>query len=158
MAPIDSPISWPEAFQPGVAPVFVRNECTIEAPPSQVWSTLIEATAWPSWYPNSHGVSIEGGASVLSAGASFRWRTFGVSLVSKVTEFVPCERVAWEAVAFGVHAYHAWLLTPRGTGCHVLTEETQYGLLARLGDALMPKRMARGHDLWLERLSARALR
>jgi uncharacterized protein YndB with AHSA1/START domain len=158
MPTIESPIFWPDAYKPGVAPVFVRNELTISASPERVWSALVEAGSWPSWYPNSHDVRIEGGAAVLSVGARFRWRTFGVSLVSRVAEFVPYERIAWEATSLGVHAYHAWLLSARDGGCHVLTEETQYGFLARLGDVLMPRRMARGHDLWLARLSARASR
>jgi hypothetical protein len=37
-------------------------------------------------------------------------------------------------------------------GVCVLTEETQNGLLARLGALVMPSRMSRWHQLWLVKL------
>jgi hypothetical protein len=92
--------------------------------------------------------------SELRLGTMFTWRTFGVKLKSTVQEFVPNERVAWNARGLGVDAYHAWLLLSRAAGTHVITEETQYGALARLQRLFMPRRMKRGHQLWLESLSA----
>ncbi len=55
-----------------------------------------------------------------------------------------------------MRAYHAWLLRPSGNGCHVLTEETQSGWAARLGNLVMPNRMRRGHQIWLETLARKA--
>jgi hypothetical protein len=109
------------------------------------------------WYPNAHDVRLIGGSAAdLSSGCSFTWRTFGVSIRSTVLEFTPPERVAWNALGLGVDAYHAWLITPTVAGSHVLTEETQHGWAARLGSRLLPTRMSRFHQLWLERLSAAA--
>jgi hypothetical protein len=83
----------------------------------------------------------------------FWWKTLGLPLESTVREFVPGQRIAWDAHGLGVDAYHAWVLSPRtGGGCHVLTEETQHGWLARLGNRFMPNRMHRYHQLWLEGL------
>jgi hypothetical protein len=126
--------------------------------PLGVWSWLIRARAWPSWYSNSQAVRIESNADTLSLGATFRWRTFGVRLVSQVVEFVPAERIAWNARGLGVWAYHAWLILPEGAGCRVVTEETQYGLLARMSNLLMPTRMHRMHQVWLEALRQQALK
>ncbi len=149
-------IRWPAEFAPTRAPLHVRNELAISSPPSTVWAWLVRARDWPSWYPNSHDVSIEGGAPDLTSGVTFRWRTFGVNLVSHVEEFVPAHRLAWNARGLGVWAYHAWLLRPTARGCTVTTEETQYGFLARLGDLLLPSRMRRLHQLWLEGLAKKA--
>lgn len=153
-----SAIRWPERFDPGHAPVHVRNELAIAAPASVVWAWLLRAERWPEWYPNCSGVHVEtASAPDLAAGARFRWSTFGVRLVTTVEEFEPGERIAWRAVSLGVDAYHAWLVEPRGSeGCWVLTEETQYGVLARLGALVFPRRMFAGHALWLERLARRA--
>jgi hypothetical protein len=85
----------------------------------------------------------------------FTWRTFGVNVKSTVQEFIPNERLAWSARGLGVDAYHAWLLTPCPSGTRVITEETQYGTLARLQKLFLPGRMRRGHQLWLENLSAK---
>jgi hypothetical protein len=121
-----------------------------------VWTWLIRAELWPTWYQNSKGVAIEGGGPDLRAGVRFRWTTFGVKLDSKVEEFVPGERVAWSARAVGVDAYHAWLIEKRPGGCYVLTEETQNGWLATLSNMLRPQNMSKQHQNWLESLEQKA--
>jgi len=150
-------IRWPEEFDPKKCPIHVRNELAMKVRPEYAWAWLIHAVRWPSWYSNSHNVHIEDSSGPdLGPGVHFRWKTNGVSLRSKVLEFMPCERLAWDARAFGVQAYHAWLIEPRPDGCWVLTEETQKGWLARLGALLMPQKMHRVHQLWLERLQSMA--
>ncbi len=150
-------IRWPAHFEPERSPVFVHNELVMEVPPEAVWEWLIRAEFWPSWYSNSRNVVIEDGPRPdLGAGSRFQWWTFGIPLRSSVEEFVPRERLAWRAVGLGVDAYHAWLIEPRNGGCWVLTEETQHGTLARLGNFLMPGRMPKHHQLWLEALERRA--
>ena len=138
------------------APVKVRNEIAIAAPPERVWPWLIRAADWPAWYPNSSDVRIEGGARDLSAGARFTWRTFGVAVRSTVREFVPNERIAWDGAGLMLDVYHAWLIEPRAGGAWVLTEENQHGLAARAQALFMPNRMHAGHDVWLAALKAKA--
>ncbi len=150
------PIAWPDRYAPDRVAARVSNEMTIHAPPEAVWTQLIRARDWPDWYPNASDVQIEGGAASLCPGARFTWRTFGVSVRSTVREFVPESRIAWDGAGFLLDVYHAWLIEARPGGCWVLTEEHQNGLAARAQAALMPKRMYRGHQLWLERLRARA--
>ena len=152
-------IRWPERFDPSRAPVHVRNELDVPAPAPNVWAWLVRAERWPEWYPNCSGVTVESASAPdLAAHARFRWTTFGVRLVTTVEEWVPGERVAWRAVSPGVDAHHAWLVLARGSNaCWVLTEETQYGVLARLGALVFPQRMHDGHQLWLQRLRAQAI-
>lgn len=149
-------INWPDRYVPDRTAVQVSNEMAIDAPPSAVWAWLVRAKCWPKWYPNSRDVEIYCGATELSLGARFRWRTFGVPVRSTVREFVPNERIAWDAAGALLDAYHAWLIEPRPDGCWVLTEENQNGLAARAQALLMPNRMHTGHDLWLARLKERA--
>jgi uncharacterized protein YndB with AHSA1/START domain len=150
-------IRWPARYLPSRAPIFVSNDLEVAAGPEIVWSWLVRAALWPAWYPNSQKVQIENGVlTELALGVRFRWRTFGVTLDSRIEEFVPHERIAWSARGIGVDAYHAWLIRPTPSGCHVLTEESQYGILARLGQLLMPNRMHRYHQLWLEQLASQA--
>lgn len=145
-------INWPNHYAPGNCPVHVRNELTMSVPQEQVWAWLAHATLWPTWYVNSANVQILEGDADLKKGSRFRWQTFGVTITSTVLECVPNERIAWDAHGFGVNAYHAWVLQPSGQGCHVLTEETQHGWLARLSDLVMLNRMHKFHQLWLEGL------
>jgi uncharacterized protein YndB with AHSA1/START domain len=155
-SPPSSAIRWPDRYRPSVAPIHVRNERAIPAPREIVWAWLVRAREWPEWYPNSASVVLEEGGRDLGAGTRFRWRTFGAPLRSQVLEFEPPERLAWDARGPGVEAYHAWLLTPQGGGTHVLTEESQYGALARLARLLRPHRMEQGHDQWLRELARKA--
>ena len=150
------PIPWSDRYAPDKVTARVSNEISIAAPPGVVWAWLVRASAWPDWYPNSADVHIAGGAASLSQDAEFTWRTFGVRVACTVREFVPNERVAWNGTATLIDIYHAWLITPRESGCHVLTEEHQNGLAARAQAIFMPNRMFTGHQLWLERLKAKA--
>jgi Polyketide cyclase / dehydrase and lipid transport len=151
-------IRWPNHYHPSRAPVHVSNERVIAAPADVVWQWLVDAERWPDWYPNSRAVRIVSGPrTALVLGSRFRWRTFGVPVSSEVVECDAPTRLAWTARGFGVDAYHAWYLEARdATSCRVLTEETQYGLVARLGAVLFPRRMWNGHNLWLVRLAERA--
>jgi uncharacterized protein YndB with AHSA1/START domain len=150
-------IHWPKHYAPNVCPVHVSNELTVSATPEQVWAWLVRAMLWSTWYANATNVQILGATGLdLNAGTRFRWKTFGISITSTVLEYVPFERIAWDAHGFGVDAYHAWVLQPEGQGCHVFTEEAQHGWLARLSNLAMPNRMHNQHQLWLEGLGQKA--
>ncbi|HTZ71361.1 MAG TPA: SRPBCC domain-containing protein [Acetobacteraceae bacterium] len=150
------PIIWPPGFAPDRVAARVSNEIAIAAPPEIVWAWLIRAADWPVWYPNSARVRIADGRTELSPHVRFTWQTFGVTVRSRVREFQAPQRIAWDAQAFLLDAYHAWLIEWRPGGCWVLTEEHQNGLTARAQAFFMPNRMYRGHALWLERLKAKA--
>jgi uncharacterized protein YndB with AHSA1/START domain len=150
-------IAWPPRYAPDNVPVHVRNERTMRVAPAAVWAALVRAADWPVWYPNSSRVTfLRGSPPDLAKGTKFRWKTFGVTIESTVLEFAPPERIAWDARGPGIDAYHAWLIRPTAEGCHVLTEESQHGWLARLGHWIFPRRMYRGHELWLASLERRA--
>lgn len=150
-------IRWPNHYEPSRCPVHVRNELDMAASPECVWAWLTRPTLWPDWYANSANVEIlEGPGPDLKEGTLFRWKTFGITIESTVLECVPDERIAWEAHAFGIDVYHAWVLQPSAKGCLVVTEETQHGWLARLGTIFMPNRMHKYHQLWVEGLENKA--
>jgi predicted acylesterase/phospholipase RssA len=150
---VSSPIIVGGKFDPQTAPINVQNELVIDALPERIWEVLIKAADWPKWYPNARNVHVRGGGLDLHPKAKFSWITFGVCLRSEVKEFSPCARLAWTAKFVGVDAYHAWQIERIGQRSRVITEETQYGWLARAQDYLLPKRMYDGHQLWLERLA-----
>ena len=152
-------IRWPDHYAPARCPIHVSNELGMAVPIEAVWAWLIRAPLWPRWYPNSANVRfLEGTPPDLALGTRFRWKTFGVTIQSTVRELVPCERIAWDAQALGLDVYHAWLLRKTAEGCFVLTEETQHGWVARAGGLLMPGRMHRYHQIWLEGLREKARR
>jgi len=153
----DLEIHWPDHYAPDNAPVHVRNTLRIEATAESIWAWLVRAEKWPEWYSNASRVRMGGGHGPdLALDREFRWRTFGVGIRSRVREFVPYRRIAWDGHALGIDVYHAWLIAESGSGCTVITEETQHGVVARLGAGLMPRRMSTYHQLWLESLAKKA--
>lgn len=152
-------IEWPSQYSPTRTRVHVRNRLVIETHVESIWPWLIRAALWPTWYPNSANVTfLTGTGPDLALGTRFRWKTFGVTIESVVLEFVPPTRIAWDAHAFGIDAYHGWVIQGGGeTVSKVLTEESQNGWFASLGNTLMPNRMHRQHQIWLEALRASAV-
>ena len=146
-------IHWPAGFDPAKADLFSHNELVIDAPCERVWQDIIEATKWPEWYPNSKDVRIMDG-TVLAEGSVFRWTTFGLSIESKINEFVPYTRIGWYGYAPGAAPtfYHTWFLTQAGDGCHVVTDEVGMGKDAARLRETDESLMHRGHDLWLATL------
>jgi uncharacterized protein YndB with AHSA1/START domain len=147
-------IHWPAGFAPAKGDLFAHNELIIGASCARVWSHLVDAGRWPSWYPNSKAVQIQGAEQLLASGTVFRWTTFGLSIESKVHEYVPNQRLGWFGYAPGTTPsfYHTWYLEPSGATCHVVMEEVGIGKDAaglRQSDETL---MHRGHDLWLATL------
>jgi uncharacterized protein YndB with AHSA1/START domain len=147
-------IHWPAGFEPEKADMFAHNDLLINASCERIWTNIIDATRWPAWYPNSKGVELHRGDSVLRDGTVFRWTTFGLDIESTVHEFVPNQRLGWYGYAPGTKPsfYHSWYLEPKGRMCHVVMDEAGVGKDAaelRKSDETL---MHRGHDLWLATL------
>jgi len=152
-------INWPAEFHPDNSGVHIENTLGMDVSAEKIWDCLIRVTDWPSFYPNASNVHIlTGSKQHLEMGTRFRWKTFGMTIETTVVEFEPYERLAWEARSFGMRVYHAWLITPRGDGCHVRTEETQNGFLTRIASFLMPGNMHKQHQIWLETMNEAAKR
>ena len=146
-------IHWPPGFDPAKTDLFAHNELVIHASCERVWQHIIDATKWPEWYPNAKAVQIMNG-TVLGQGSVFRWTTFGLSIESKVNEFVPYTRIGWYGYAPGADPtfYHTWFLTQTADGCHVVTDEVGIGKDAAHLRETDESLMHRGHDLWLATL------
>lgn len=146
-------IHFPPKYHPDNSPIFVHNEIEISAKPETVWNELIHAYHWNSYYKNAKGVRfLNNDTQQLQADTQFKWTTFDMPLKSSVKEFDPFERLAWEALGFGIEAYHGWLIVPTAEGCKVITQETQHGFACRIGAIIFPNRMEKQHQLWLEGL------
>ena len=157
LAKVDQ-ILWPKGFEPENCPIHVRNEISVASSPQNVWMWLVRAQLWPTWYPNSDNIKFLNGKSPdLAVNTTFQWKTFGITIKSTVREFVPFERLAWDARGAGLTAYHAWLIQSKNEGTHIITEETEKGWFARLGKVLRPKRVEQIHQVWLERLAEKAM-
>jgi uncharacterized protein YndB with AHSA1/START domain len=150
-------INWPADYEPANATFFVHNEIEIKAPPAVVWDILIEAETWPEWYEGAQNLKVkEPAGGRLAAGAVFTWRTMGLNLESRVREFEPPHRLAWESRRRVIRGYHAWLIIPTAEGCWVVTDESFHGFLASMQKIFIPKKLLRLHDIFLVELKKKA--
>src|ERR1700678_3839769 len=78
------------------ADLLAHNEIFVHASCKKVFTNLADAQAWPSWYPNSHDVTLKNSLDGrLHRETRFSWDTFGVHIESTVHEFVPYSRLSW---------------------------------------------------------------
>lgn len=154
LATRDPAIHWPAGFAPETAALFAHNEALIDARCETIWRHIVDAAAWPGWYPNARDVALLDGATELASAVRWRWTTFGLPIESRVHECVPGHRLGWFGGAPGKAPSfcHTWLLTPQGAGCRVVTEEAGIGSGAAAFRQADEARMHRGHTLWLETL------
>ena len=72
---------------------------------------------------------------------------------SKVLVFEPDAAIEWDGTGpAGILAYHTWRIAFDGHESHVVTEETQTGVLPRLGRPFLTGNLKRGHQIWVEGL------
>lgn len=164
-------IQWPEGYLPATTDNYVSNEVIVAGlSAAEVWVGLDDTRAWPSYYANASEIRFHDGTGPnLSAGARFRFTTFGFPVEAEVTEYVPPQlgqaaRVAWHGWVEGdvehrLDVHHAWLIEDLDGGrVRVLTQETQNGAPARELAAALPNPMLNAHQAWLEGLVAHTYR
>ena len=154
LATRDRDIHWPAGFEPEKADLFAHNEARLNASCDTIWRHIVDARAWPTWYPNAQDVTLLDNAEALAPDVRWRWTTFGLAIESRVHEFVPGRRLGWFGGAPGETPafYHSWLLKPDGDACRAIMDEAGVGPGAAAFRKAAEGRMHRGHALWLATL------
>lgn len=123
-------INWPADMTPSQSPIHFTNELEVAASPETIWSLLVDPKAWPDFYPGVEHVQLLDGHDSLRLGTRFETNLAGQDVFASVQEFEPMTRIAWGGypkASDAAKAYHAWIITPTPTGCHLWTEETMQG-------------------------------
>lgn len=150
-------IQWPREYEPSKSKFYVHNEIDIKASPEIVWGFLIDALKWEEWYSGAKNVSFSNpNDMLLNANSTFRWKTMGLNLETKIEEFEPYRYLAWESKKKSIQAYHVWLIIPTDYGCKVITDESQNGWLTFFEKTFQGKKLKRLHDVWLKELKKKS--
>lgn len=166
-----SNIIWPEGYLPGTTDNQVSNEITVNnLSVEDVWPYINNTLAWPTYYSNASDIAFhDGSGPELSAGARFRFTTFGFAVEGEVIEHVePMQgqpaRVAWHGWVEGdaehrLDVHHAWLFENLpGNRVRILTQETQRGVPAQTLANTLPNPMLNAHQEWIEGLANAAVK
>jgi hypothetical protein len=130
-------------------PVRSTAEIDIAAPPEAVWEVLTRFENWPSWNPDVKSMSFPG---PLEPGTEFRWKAGPGTIVSTLERVEAPRYIAWRGRTLTIDAFHEWWLEPRDGGTHVRTQESFFGLLARLLRRTLQKTLDKSFEDGLERL------
>ncbi len=150
-------IRWPARYEPKKATFFVSNQIDVAAPPQHVWDILINVDSWPEWYAGASNLHLQSDTpGKLALNARLSWTIMDLDFVSTVKEFEPPYRLSWESRKSTIQGYHAWLLIPTDTGTRVVTDESQFGILAWLQGIFVPTKLSRLHDASLAKIKQRA--
>ena len=89
----------------------------IGAPPDAVWRLLTDVDQWPLWGPSVRRAELDGGGTLLTAGARGTvWTVVGVALRFRITQFEPGRRWAWSVAGVTATGHE---VTPAPGGCLV---------------------------------------
>lgn len=153
----DRRIDWPKEHEPASARVFAQNTMDIAAPPEIVWKMLIDCRRWPNWYRHCSDVSVLRDGPLLGATSQFRFKTLGFYFEPEIVRYEPFRLLVWSANGpAGTSGAHAWYIEPTSNGCHVVTEESQRGLLLWIIGHRTRTRLLTAHEEWLRALKVLA--
>ena len=144
---------WPEGLTPADASIDITSEGDVAARPEVVWAWLTRADLWTTWFPRATNVRFEHGGPTLEVGTVVVWNMLGSTIRVTIVRAEAPNVLAWEGGAGGVHAYHAWLIEPRGDGSHVVTVETERGVLPGLFGWTFKGSLSAAHDEWVAGLA-----
>lgn len=137
------------------APVIVREEVTIAAPPEVVWGLHTDVNRWPTWHRDIDTARLDGD---FVPGSQFHWTTSGLSIASTIAEVDPGRRTAWGGPAEGIEGVHVWTFTPVPEGVRVVTEESWSGPAVEAGPDTARSMLQQSIQVWLADLTRAATR
>ena len=120
-------------------PVVASADLLVHASIDKVWNVQSNISQWQKWNGDIESMKVDG---EIGLGTIFIWKSGGITIKSKITEFSPQHKIAWEGKTFGINAYHVWQFTEVDNNVHVFTEEKFVGPLAWLLPGTMRKQIA----------------
>jgi len=155
--PYNEQINWPKDYGMTETEFYLHNKIEIEASPETVWNILTQAEQWSDWYVGMKNVKVlDSETGIIDGKVDMTFNTMNRDFKATVIEYQPYERLSWETMDDKMMGVHAWLIIPTEKGCLVVTDESQYGTLARLQKIFLPNKLRKLHDVWLEEMKIKA--
>jgi hypothetical protein len=95
-------------------PLPIEGSTEVDLPVQRMWAAFCDVETWPRWNPCIWRARVVDGE--LREGATLAWAfnpirpayLYKMPARAKIVEFVPLEKVTWEARAPGFHALHSY--------------------------------------------------
>jgi len=129
------------------APIVLRVECEVAAPPGTVWELMSEVLRWPLWFRRIRYASLDG---PLTPGTALQWQVDGLRISSVLLE-VEAERIlGWTLRMMGGKGGMRWTLEPLPSGgTLVRLEESWTGAMVWLLRGTLRRTLESSRREWL---------
>jgi uncharacterized protein YndB with AHSA1/START domain len=87
------------------APVVSSHQVIVRAPLEKVWRLLTDIDRWSNWNAAVSNAHLDG---EFKTGATFRWKSGGMTIVSTLQQIEPMTRLVWTGRAIGTQVIHLW--------------------------------------------------
>ena len=134
------------------APIVIRREIDIFAPPDLVWDWISRVDLWSDWHPevsSSHWVGDPG------PNGRFKWRKSLLGVPSIVTRWREAREFAWSGTAWGITSHQVFLLDGDFKSTRIICEQSIEGFGARMLTPLARRFAERWSEMWLGALKTR---
>lgn len=125
------------------APAYYKTQIIIDAPVEKVWAMLSNISSWPDWNTEVKSATLNG---KLEPGTTFRWKSGGSTVTSKLLEVTAPNTIGWSGRTMSIAAHHVFVLAQTSNGTTVTTEECFEGLLTSLFRNYMQKTLQKSLD------------
>ena len=137
------------------APIYIRREITVFAPPEKVWDWLSRVDLWQDWHPEiaaSYWLDDheEGGPQ-----ARFKWRQGPVSVTSLIESWDVLREIGWVGRAYSVVVRHVFRLEGDFRRTHIVSEQSMEGPPLSLMLPVIRGLAVRTSETWLAALKTR---
>ncbi|MBM3960222.1 MAG: hypothetical protein FJ314_10770 [SAR202 cluster bacterium] len=134
------------------APVFVRREITVFAPPDKVWDWLSRVDLWGDWHPE---IASAYWLKDDVAGRRFRWRQGPVRITSTIEAWSEQREIGWTGRAYSAVVRHVFRLQGDFRQTHITSEQSIEGFPASVIGPIMRRLAERSSETWLAALKTR---
>jgi hypothetical protein len=156
------------------APIYVRREITVFAPPEKVWDWLSRVDLWQDWHPEiaaSYWIGAgdygeesrrgwqggDGGGRGEHGGrhARFKWRQGPVRVTSLIESWDVSREIGWVGHAYSAVVRHVFRMDGDFRRTHIVSEHSIEGPPASLMKPLIRGLAVRTTETWLAVLKTR---
>ena len=134
------------------APIVIRREIDIFAPPNLVWDWISRVDLWPDWHPE---VSSSRWLGNPGLNGRFKWRKSLLGVPSIVTRWREALEFAWSGTAWGITSHQVFLLDGDYKSTRIICEQSVEGFGARVLTPVVRHLAERWSEMWLGALKTR---
>ena len=137
------------------APIYVRREITIFAPPERVWDWLSRVDLWQDWQPEIAAAYWLNETGDGGPQARFRWRQGPVRITSLIETWDVRREIGWVGHAYSAVVRHAFRLEGDFRRTHIVSEQSIEGFPVSLMRPIIRNMAVRTSETWLAALKTR---